>query len=90
MRQIQPWHENIKKRQIKASKIYIKDSGLLHSLLNINNFKDLEVHPKLGASWEGFVIEQIIRILNLDKQEYYFWATYSGAELDLLVHKGRK
>jgi predicted AAA+ superfamily ATPase len=88
IQQLPPWHENISKRQVKAPKIYIADSGLLHSLLNIKTFRDLEGHPKLGASWEGFVIQQIIRQLGARTDECFFWATHAGAELDLLVMRG--
>lgn len=89
VRQLPPWHENISKRQVKAPKIYIADSGLLHSLLNLKTLRDLEVHPKLGASWEGFVLQQIIRRLGARSEECFFWATHSGAELDLFVKRGR-
>jgi predicted AAA+ superfamily ATPase len=89
VRQLPPWHENISKRQVKAPKIYIADSGLLHSLLNLKTLRDLESHPKLGASWEGFVIQQIIRRLGARSDECFFWATHAGAELDLLVKRGR-
>lgn len=83
VRQLPPWFENIAKRQVKAPKIYVRDTGLLHALLGLRTRKQLLGHPKYGASWEGFVIEQI---LNLAKpQEAYFWATYAGAELDLLI-----
>jgi len=88
IRQLPPWHENISKRQVKAPKAYIADSGLLHSLLNIRLFQDLEGHPKVGASWEGFAIEQVIRRLGARKNEAFFWATHGGAELDLLVMRG--
>lgn len=88
VRQLQPWHENISKRQVKAPKVYIEDSGVLHALLNLPELKDLESHPKLGASWEGFVLNQIIHQLDVRSDECYFWATYSGAELDLLVVRG--
>ena len=88
--QLQPWNENISKRQVKSPKIYICDSGLLHSLLNLRDFKDLEGHPKVGASWEGFGLQQVIRKLNADEEECFFWATHAGAELDLLVVRGRK
>jgi len=89
IRQLQPWHENLGKRQVKSPKIYIKDSGLLHALLGIPHQLDLETHPKLGASWEGYAIEEIIKALQPD--ECYFWATHSGAELDLLLIKeGRR
>lgn len=83
IRQLQPWHENIGKRQVKAPKIYIRDSGILHALLSIRNRDDLVRHPKCGASWEGFALEQVLSLLR--PQEAYFWATHGGAELDLLV-----
>lgn len=89
VRQIQPWFENISKRQIKAPKIYFTDSGLLHSLLNIGTSIELEGHPKTGASWEGFVIEQLVLLLDLDYSDCYFWGTYSGAELDLFFIRGQ-
>ncbi len=88
--QLPPWHENISKRQVRAPKVYIKDSGLLHSLLNLSTLRDLEGHPKLGASWEGFVMQQIIRRLGAKDEECFFWATYAGAELDLFVVRGRQ
>lgn len=88
VRQLQPWHENISKRQVKAPKIYIRDSGIFHSLQTIESMKVLQSHPKLGASWEGFALEQILRILNIT--DGYFWSTYSGAELDLLFFKNGK
>ncbi|MCD4652985.1 ATP-binding protein [bacterium] len=81
LRILPPWHANIKKRQVKSPKIYLRDSGIMHSLLHLNNLSDLCGHPKLGASWEGFALEQIITIKNL--QETYFWRTHAGAELDL-------
>ncbi|MEW6586481.1 MAG: ATP-binding protein [Nitrospirota bacterium] len=90
VRQLLPWHENISKRQIKSPKVYIADSGLLHSLLGIKTFKDLERHPKIGASWEGFVIEQIIRWMGFRPEECFFWGTHAGAELDLLVRRARE
>lgn len=89
VRQLLPWHENISKRQVKSPKVYITDSGLLHTLLNIKNRSDLEKHPKIGASWEGFAIEQVIRWMGFRKEDCFFWATHAGAELDLLVVKGR-
>ena len=88
VRQLQPWHENINKRQVKAPKIYIRDTGLLHCLLRINDMKALDTHPKMGASWEGLLIELVRE--QLDLREAYFWATHSGAELDLLAMKGGK
>ena len=90
VRQLQPWHENLKKRQVKAPKIYLADSGLLHTLLGITNKMDLDSHPKLGASWEGFVISQLTGLLAVRPHECFFWATHTGAELDLLVVRGRK
>lgn len=90
VRQLQPWHENISKRQIKAPKIYLADSGLLHTLLNLRSARDLEGHPKVGASWEGFCLEHVIRQLEAWPEECFFWGTYAGAELDLLVVRGRQ
>jgi hypothetical protein len=90
VRQLQPWHENIKKRQVKSPKVFLSDSGILHSLLGLNTKADVEAYPKLGASWEGFVISQVVSRLYLRPQECYFWATHAGAELDLLVVRGRK
>lgn len=89
IRQLQPWHENIGKRQVKAPKIYFRDSGIFHNLLGIRSEDDLLKHPKLGASWEGYAIEEILRHEAPD--EAYFWATHSGAELDLLLFQdGRR
>lgn len=88
IRQLQPWHANISKRQVKTPKIYFRDSGILHSLLNIHNLNQLHKNPKLGASWEGFALEEIIRASNARGQNCYFWSTYSGAEIDLLIHQG--
>ena len=88
VRLLQPWHENISKRQVKAPKVYIQDSGLLHGLLNLGVFSDLEGHPKVGASWEGFAIGEIIRRLGARPEECFFWATHGGAEIDLLVIRG--
>jgi uncharacterized protein len=88
VRQLQPWHANVRKRQVKAPKIYIRDSGLLHQLLGIQTKKDLLTHPKMGASWEGYVLEEVLDIVQPD--EVYFWATHQGAEIDLIVHKNGK
>lgn len=90
VRQLPPWHENISKRQVKAPKVYLADSGLLHTLLNLTTFRDLEGHPKVGASWEGFILEQVIRRLGARTEECFFWATHGGAEVDLVVVRGRK
>lgn len=86
VRQLQPWHENLKKRQVKTPKVYLRDTGLLHSLLNIPGMGDLWGHPRLGASWEGFTLEQVL--CTLRTTEAYFWATQGGAELDLLFFAG--
>ena len=89
VRQLQPWFVNLGKRQVKAPKIYLRDTGLLHELLGINDPAALLRHPKSGASWEGFALDQILRIARPD--EAYFWATHAGAELDLLMMKdGRR
>jgi len=88
--QLQPWHANLKKRQVKSPKIYLSDTGLLHSLLGIDDLHALEGHPKLGASWEGFMIQEVLDTLGLGYSDAWFWAVHSGAELDLLVRKGRK
>ena len=90
VRQIPAWHENIRKRQVKAPKVFIADSGLLHTLLNLQTMTDLEGHPKVGASWEGFAIGQVMRQLRVRPDECYFWATHAGAELDLFVVRGRR
>lgn len=89
VRALPPWFENLKKRQVKAPKIFLRDSGLLHSLLGIADRDQLLGHPKLGASWEGFVLEHIVD--RLGSRQAYFWATHQGAELDLLLfHRGRR
>jgi hypothetical protein len=82
----QPWHENLSKRQVKAPKIYLRDTGLLHALLGLRTRNDLLRHPKIGASWEGLVIDQILQAFEVDHA--YFWATHQGAELDLLLMRG--
>ena len=89
VRQLQPWYENIGKRQVKSPKIYLTDSGILHALLNIGNDHNLYGHPRVGASWEGFALNQLMQIVR--PSQAYFWSTYTGAELDLfLLHKGRR
>ena len=90
IKQLPPWHENLKKRQVKSPKVYLADSGLLHTLLNLNTMRDLESHPKLGASWEGFVIREALLRLGARRKECFFWGTHAGAELDLLVIRGRQ
>jgi predicted AAA+ superfamily ATPase len=88
IRQLQPWHENIAKRQVKAPKIYLNDSGLLHTLLGLGTREQLDNHPRSGASWEGFAIQAVIRRLGVRPEECWFWATHAGAEMDLLVIRG--
>ncbi|MDH5700658.1 MAG: ATP-binding protein [Nitrospirota bacterium] len=88
IRQLQPWHANLGKRQVKAPKVYVRDTGLLHHLLGIDTAKALLSHPKLGASWEGFVIEQILMMEPHD--DAYFWATHQGAEIDLVLRRGNR
>lgn len=89
VRQLQPWFENLAKRQVKAPKVYLRDSGLLHSLLTIDDRAVLHSHPRVGASWEGFVIEQVLRIVR--PADAHFWATHGGAEVDLFLRlNGRR
>lgn len=89
VRQLQPWHANLGKRQVKAPKVYLRDTGLLHELLGVADAAALARHPKSGASWEGFALDQVLRVARPD--EAYFWATHAGAELDLLMIKdGRR
>lgn len=90
IRELSPWFENISKRQIKSPKIYFRDTGILHALLGIETKAELMRHPKLGASWEGFALEEIIRHHNASREECYFWGVHNAAELDLLIHKGGK
>lgn len=85
VRQLQPWYENVGKRQVRAPKIYFRDTGLLHALLGITDRAALLTHPRLGASWEGFALEQVIRVAQ--PEQIYFWATHAGAELDLLMFR---
>ena len=88
VRQLQPWHENLKKRQVKSPKVYVRDSGVLHALLALERRDSVLQHPKLGASWEGFALEQIIAAS--ESRDIYFWSTHSGAEIDLLIFKDGK
>jgi predicted AAA+ superfamily ATPase len=89
VRQLAPWSANLAKRQVRSPKVYLADSGILHGLLGIRGRIELEKHPKIGASWEGFMLEQIVRHLGAAREECYFWATHQGAELDLLVVRGQ-
>ena len=89
VRQLQPWYENIAKRQVKAPKIYLRDSGILHALLNLLDLHGLAGHPRVGASWEGFALEQVLQVIK--PPQSFFWATHGGAAVDLfLPHRGRK
>jgi predicted AAA+ superfamily ATPase len=89
VRVLPPWFENVKKRQVKAPKVFVRDSGLLHALLLHRDLEALLGHPGAGASWEGFALEQILGLL--ETRDAYFWAAHSGAEIDLLVfHRGRR
>jgi hypothetical protein len=89
VRVLPPWFENLKKRQVKAPKIYIRDSGLFHSLLQISSLSDLQGNPKVGASWESFALEHVVEAFHV--RDVYFWATHAGAELDLMVQaKGKR
>ena len=88
VRRLPPWYENLKKRQVKAPKVYVADTGLLHALLGVETESALLGHPKSGASWEGFAMHEIVRLLEVDWDRCHYWATQRGAELDLLVHDG--
>jgi predicted AAA+ superfamily ATPase len=88
VRILPPWFENVRKRQVKAPKTYIRDSGILHALLQLTRLADVQSHPKLGTSWEGFALEQVVGALKT--RDAYFWATHGGAELDLLVRVAGK
>lgn len=91
IRELQPWFENIEKRQIKTPKIYFRDSGIFHSLLGLEDEEQLLHHPKLGASWEGWILEEVIRFLEVDVGECYFWGIHNQAELDLMVlYRGKR
>ena len=90
VRTLMPWHTNIGKRQVKAPKIYIRDSGILHSLQSIDNMDQLQSHNKLGASWEGFALECAIAAIGKKSEELYFWAVHSGSEIDLFWQQGGK
>jgi predicted AAA+ superfamily ATPase len=90
IRVLQPWHENLKKRQVKTPKIYFRDSGIYHSLLSLNNYESITLNPKIGASWEGFALEQVINYNNAETEECFFWSAHNAAEIDLLIIKGGK
>jgi Domain of unknown function (DUF4143) len=89
LRQLPPWFENLTKRQVKSPKVFVRYSGHLHTLLGIANRRDLELHPKVGASWEGHAVEEVLKALHPD--DAYYWAAHQGAEIDLLLFKhGRR
>ncbi len=88
VRRLAPWLANLKKRQVKSPKVYVADSGLLHALLGLGDQRTLEGHPKVGASWEGFLVEQILSRTGTAANNAYFWSTHAGPELDLLLERG--
>ena len=88
IRTLRPWRANIRKREVKAPKLYFRDTGILHALLNLPDVSALRGHPRVGASWEGFALEQVAQLHNTDASECYFWATHTQAELDLLIVRG--
>ena len=90
VRQLQPWRANIARRQVRSPKIYVGDSGILHALLGLTDREEIVSHPKVGASWEGFVIQQIIHLLAAHPEQCFHWSTHSGAELDLMVAAGNR
>jgi len=90
VRQLQPWHANVDKRQVKSPKVYIADTGILHTLLNLLESEDLLGHPKCGLSWESLAMETVATRLDARREEIFFWATHGGAEIDLVVMRGRK
>ncbi|MBS1988536.1 ATP-binding protein [Candidatus Dependentiae bacterium] len=90
IRELSPWFENLQKRQVRSPKIYFRDSGILHALLNIKSFTELDTYPKLGSFWEGFALEEIIKTYDLNSEECFFWATQADAELDLFVFRNGK
>jgi predicted AAA+ superfamily ATPase len=86
-----PWHTNLGKREVKSPKVYVADTGILHSLLGVGGLDELLAHPKCGASWEGFMLHEIIRHTSAQRGEVFFWSVHTGAELDLLIHRnGRR
>ena len=87
VRVLKPWFANTAKRQVKSPKVYVRDSGILHQLLGIKSRTNLERHPKLGASWEGYILENLISHLHLDERECFFWAAHTGSKIDLVVNR---
>ena len=90
VRQLQPWFENIRKRQVRSPKVYVADSGILHALLGLTDRTDVVSHPKVGASWEGFVIQQIVQLVQAPPKQCFHWSTHAGAEIDLMVLEGTR
>jgi hypothetical protein len=88
VRQLPPWHANLAKRQVRSPKVYLRDAGLLHTLLGVHTARDLDGHPKVGASWEGLALGVVLDRLGARAGEAYFWGTHAGAELDLLAVRG--
>ena len=89
-RTLQPWYENMRKRQVRSPRVLFRDSGILHALLGLSDETGLLAHPKLGASWEGFALEQVIRMHRADAAECFFWVTHGHAELDLMIVQGTR
>ena len=91
IRVLPPWHANMGKRLVKRPKLYFRDSGLFHALLSVGNSDALHTHPKLGSSWEGFALECVWRSVGKSEEQAFFWATHSGAEVDLFwQHEGKR
>ena len=90
VRQLQPWFENIRKRQVRSPKVYVADSGILHALLGLTDRTDVVSHPKVGASWEGFVIQQIVQLVQAPPEQCFHWSTHAGAEIDLMLLEGTR
>ncbi len=88
VRTLQPWRANLPRRQVKSPKVYFRDSGLLHYCLGISTYRQLERHPRSGASWEGFVLENLIQLLGQEDTQFFFWAAHTGAKVDLIVQRG--
>ena len=88
VRVLKPWQATLKKRQGKAPKVYLRDSGILHHFLDVQTREGLERHPKVGASWEGFVVENLLRLLGAPERSCFFWRAHTGGEVDLVVRRG--
>jgi uncharacterized protein len=90
VRTLQPWYANIGKRLVKRPKLYLQDSGLLQTFLNVDTIEQLQAHPKIGPSWEGFALDCVIRSTNKNENDYYFWQVHSGSKIDLFWQHGGK